>query len=113
MGIRPKEVCTACDRPTGKAGRADDSLYCETCERGPFCPECFGEDWDCKACEAGNPMNVRRRTEMTTEPMERIASLANDYLAACLREIAERGEWEPGDELFLEEAARRLEADDE
>lgn len=36
------ERCCNCDEPTGRAGRADDSLYCE-CGEGPFCEDCWDE----------------------------------------------------------------------
>lgn len=36
------ELCCECDEPTGRAGKSDDSLYCEFCEGGPFCEECHG-----------------------------------------------------------------------
>ena len=35
------ERCCTCDEPTGRAGRMDDSLYCTTCGKGPFCQSCF------------------------------------------------------------------------
>jgi hypothetical protein len=43
------EHCCVCDDLTGRAGRADDSRYCEQCDDigqlpyGPFCDECFEE----------------------------------------------------------------------
>ena len=37
------EYCFYCSCPTGRAGRADDSLYCELCDAGPFCDECYEE----------------------------------------------------------------------
>lgn len=33
------EYCCECGRPTGNAGKGDDSLYTE--DNGPFCSECF------------------------------------------------------------------------
>ena len=36
------ELCWLCDEPTGRAGKAEDSLYRE--EVGPYCEEC----WDKK-----------------------------------------------------------------
>lgn len=33
------ELCCECDTPTGRAGRAEDSLYHG--DQGPFCEECF------------------------------------------------------------------------
>ncbi len=34
------EYCCECDQATGRAGRADDSLFTED-DRGPFCNECW------------------------------------------------------------------------
>lgn len=34
------EYCISCGSVTDKAGRADDSLYCEYCDEGPFCEIC-------------------------------------------------------------------------
>jgi len=41
------EECAECGKRTGRAGRAEDSIFCEDCEAGPFCSEC----WD------GHPHN--------------------------------------------------------
>lgn len=47
-----EERCCECDDPTGKAGKGDGSLYCELCERGPFCESCWDKHWrDCVAEE--------------------------------------------------------------
>jgi len=35
------EYCTECGSPTGKAGRGEDSLYCDDCDLGPFCEDCY------------------------------------------------------------------------
>ena len=35
----PLELCCDCDAATGRAGRADDSLYAG--EYGPLCEECY------------------------------------------------------------------------
>lgn len=43
MSEEQAEMCVNCDRPTGRAGRGDDSLYCEECDEGPFCAECWAE----------------------------------------------------------------------
>lgn len=40
------EYCFLCGEQTGRAGRADDSIYCE-CGAGPFCLEC----WHGHSCE--------------------------------------------------------------
>jgi hypothetical protein len=44
MDRMKEEHCCNCDDPTGRAGRADDSLYIndiEGNESGPYCPDCF------------------------------------------------------------------------
>jgi len=40
------EYCAECGRPTGRAGRKEDSIYCEDraeagCEAGPLCRKCW------------------------------------------------------------------------
>jgi len=39
----PIERCCYCNDATGRAGKGEDSLYCEHCDAGPFCGECFDE----------------------------------------------------------------------
>lgn len=41
----PIEMCCNCDSPTGRAGDADDSTYCD-CGYGPLCDYCYWEH-DC------------------------------------------------------------------
>ena len=41
LSERPLELCFVCDEPTGRAGKGEDSLYCDECDKGPYCPECF------------------------------------------------------------------------
>ena len=41
MSERPLELCFICDEPTGRAGKGEDSLYCDECDKGPCCPDCF------------------------------------------------------------------------
>lgn len=36
-----EELCFACGDPTGRAGRGEDSIYCDHCGSGPWCFECF------------------------------------------------------------------------
>lgn len=36
----PFEYCCLCQEATGRAGRHDDSLYCDDCDAGPFCEVC-------------------------------------------------------------------------
>ncbi len=35
----PKEECHRCGAYTGRAGRGDDSIYCD--HEGPWCEECI------------------------------------------------------------------------
>jgi len=50
------EYCQECDQPTGKAGRDEDSLYCDECweHDGPFCEQChtvhINRHWTCEYC---------------------------------------------------------------
>lgn len=37
------ERCCDCDEPTGRAGRADDSLYTDE-GKGPYCPACWDKN---------------------------------------------------------------------
>lgn len=37
------EECCECDEPTGRAGKGEDSIYCDECEEGPFCSECWAK----------------------------------------------------------------------
>jgi len=46
MNQKPLEDCCVCDEATGRAGRGDDSIYCN-CGAGPFCVDC----WRGHACE--------------------------------------------------------------
>ena len=57
-----EEHCCQCDEPTGRAGRADDSLYC--CDLGPFCEECYNEhlktEHRCSVCGGHGTVRVLR-----------------------------------------------------
>lgn len=44
------ERCLICKDPTGKAGKSEDSLYCESCGRGPFCDAHFMACGKCAEC---------------------------------------------------------------
>ena len=35
------EECFICNELTGRAGAGEDSLYCDECDKGPYCPDCF------------------------------------------------------------------------
>ena len=35
------ETCCECGCATGRAGRGDDSMYCDDCDAGPFCEDCY------------------------------------------------------------------------
>jgi hypothetical protein len=37
------ETCCECGKATGRAGTADDSLFCGQCDGGPFCLDCWYE----------------------------------------------------------------------
>lgn len=42
------EICRQCEGATGRAGRADDSLYTDN-DWGPYCEDCWGDAdyWRC------------------------------------------------------------------
>lgn len=51
------EYCRECGQPTERAGRSDDSIYCDNCDSGPWCWACFSgerddfeEDSKCPIC---------------------------------------------------------------
>ena len=52
-GWKGLERCYACDEPTGRAGRADDSLFCAECDAGPFCEECWDQPCPTVGCSRG------------------------------------------------------------
>jgi len=45
MGENPNyrglEYCYNCDDVTGRAGRSEDSIYCDEHDLGPFCEDCY------------------------------------------------------------------------
>lgn len=44
------EYCISCGSATDKAGKADDSLYCEHCDIGPFCETCYAAHRTVDSC---------------------------------------------------------------
>jgi hypothetical protein len=59
--MKDKELCWLCDTPTGRAGRAEDSLYSKT-GFGPYCEECWSERPTSAAREA-KAEGIKRVTE--------------------------------------------------
>lgn len=60
-----EECCWSCDDPTGRAGRADDSLYDED-GGGPYCEDCWAEyerEQAAFARESDKELGARRREE--------------------------------------------------
>lgn len=53
----PLEYCIKCDQPTGRAGRAEDSLYCDNpdCDKGPYCEDCYTTDEEGGYCPLHTP----------------------------------------------------------
>ena len=35
------ERCCSCDEYTGRAGKGEDSLYCDEHDSGPYCEDCW------------------------------------------------------------------------
>jgi hypothetical protein len=52
------ELCCHCGSRTGRAGKAEDSLYSINGE-GPFCEGCFAE-FTCSSCEGSGEVFVKR-----------------------------------------------------
>jgi hypothetical protein len=48
------EECAVCGDATGRAGRGDDSIYCDDCDDGPFCLDCWKQHGCPSAQEAGD-----------------------------------------------------------
>ena len=63
------EVCCECSERTGRAGRAEDSLYFGG--HGPFCESCYDEYPDTMTAEF-----VKLRAEVERLRLERDAALA-------------------------------------
>jgi len=57
------ERCAECDQATGRAGASDDSLYCDQCEAGPLCQECY----DSHKCESTRRYVAKLETALETE----------------------------------------------
>lgn len=90
------EVCCQCDSPTGRAGRADDSLYTDS-DWGPYCEECWAdtEYWRCLTDEKVSEI-VRLHVYLTriiqvrggagmlqgAEALDEMARLAGEALAS-------------------------------
>lgn len=45
------EYCGECDEPTGRAGKYEDSIYCDSCGSGPFCENCKIGENTCLYCK--------------------------------------------------------------
>jgi hypothetical protein len=55
------EYCWICNEPTGRAGRADDSLFDDD-DGGPYCEACWGE-----ATSVAEPVYVAQTAEPMTD----------------------------------------------
>ena len=64
-----EETCCVCDAPTGRAGRADDSLYCEADDTGPYCDDCYPTR---ENMEAQRAQLARLQEELERAQQERI-----------------------------------------
>ena len=77
------ELCYACNQPTGRAGRGEDSLYLESPngEIGPLCESCWGafrrDDLE------GENATLTRRVEDAEKELIRAVSQCEE---ACLAE---------------------------
>jgi hypothetical protein len=55
MSEKKEEICCECGKPTGRAGKHDDSIYIlyPDKEIGPLCEECRDKHWVCEKCGLG------------------------------------------------------------
>ena len=76
------ERCSVCDRPTDRAGRHDDSMFCDQCDAGPFCETCClrEEECLCPSC--------------ATKEIERLHKRIEELKAAWEAEVRANGELE-------------------
>jgi hypothetical protein len=70
-----KEKCEICNMPTGRAGRADDSIICEKCDK-IICKDCIGKEHEfgvvvCTECLKETKSNMRTKKEIKNE-LERV-----------------------------------------
>lgn len=68
------EMCCQCECPTGRAGRADDSLYTDN-DWGPYCEDCWGDADYWRTLTEENATKVGRLTA------------ANDALATIVEDL--------------------------
>ena len=55
-----KELCKFCDQETGRAGRADDSIFDHCNDNGPYCEQCFVAHIDkCTNCRINLSIVIR------------------------------------------------------
>ncbi len=85
---RGLEICVVCAEPTERAGRADDSLFCEVCDGGPFCASCFDEH----SVECLRKDNTALRGE--NERLKKLVEHAGHTADALLAEWKKRREGE-------------------
>jgi len=53
MGMSEIETCCKCGEATGRAGKGEDSIYCDECDAGPFCMDCINDSKGrCPICDA-------------------------------------------------------------
>jgi len=74
------ERCYICDEPTGRAGRGEDSLYCDECDSGPYCSECWDEheaDGHLRGSEVDRLKRIIREQD---ETVQRVLKERNEAL---------------------------------
>jgi hypothetical protein len=69
------EECFICGDLTGRAGQGEDSLYCDECDKGPYCPDCFRKhhESDVKVTQLEEEKEQQAQTIMDCQ--KRIAQL--------------------------------------
>ena len=86
MNQRPTEYCCVCGEPTGKACRADDSLYCDICDTGPFCKDCYDAHADdCRDARIAELEAELATAKIEMERLRHYEDLANYCFAGFVR----------------------------
>ncbi|KKN11030.1 hypothetical protein LCGC14_1030590 [marine sediment metagenome] len=73
------ERCGVCDELTGRAGRIEDSLYCDLCEAGPFCESC----WTGHGCLLVDPKEMSKKDQTIADLIAKVACSCNCHNAAA------------------------------
>lgn len=75
-----EERCTRCDSATGRAGKAEDSLFFD--DYGPFCEECWRE-LACEHCDGEGVVRVMRNARGEVDYVGGVETDERDTCDCC------------------------------